>query len=237
MVVGQKKEEEYKFINIYLENFMARYLGPRCRLCRAQKQKLILKGDRCLSVKCPIDKKDNLLRKGLPGKATVSKMRKLSNYGIQLKEKQKLKNFYGILEKQFFRYFKIANSKKGITGENLITLLETRLDNILYRMHFASSRSQARQFIRHGHIEVNGKIVNIPSFNIKKNDIIAVRDKSKKLKQILESLKRVGTDGVMPWLDVNPDDVRGVIKQIPRRNEIKDLEAINEQLIVELYSK
>jgi small subunit ribosomal protein S4 len=216
---------------------MARYLGPRCRQCRAQKQKLMLKGDRCLSLKCPIDKKDNLLRKGLPGKATVSRMRKISNYGIQLKEKQKLKNFYGVLEKQFFRYFKIANRKKGITGENLITLLETRLDNILYRMHFASSRSQARQFIRHGHIEVNGRIVNIPSFNVKKNDIIAVRDKSKKLKYILESLKRVGTDGVMPWLDVNPDDVTGTIKQIPRRNEIKDLEAINEQLIVELYSK
>ena len=164
-------------------------------------------------------------------------MKKLSNYGIQLKEKQKLKNFYGVLEKQFFRYFEIASRKKGITGENLITLLETRLDNILYRMHFASSRNQARQFIRHGHIEVNGRIVNIPSFNVKKNDIIEVRDKSKKLKYILESLKRVGSDGVVPWLDVNPDDVKGVIKQIPRRNEIKDLETINEQLIVELYSK
>ncbi|MBN1467337.1 MAG: 30S ribosomal protein S4 [Fusobacteriaceae bacterium] len=216
---------------------MARYLGPSCRLCRAQKQKLMLKGDRCLSIKCPIDKKDNLKRKGLPGKAASARLKKISNYGIQLKEKQKLKNIYGILERQFFKYFKIANKKKGITGENLITILETRLDNIIYRMHFASSRTQARQFIKHGHIEVNGKIVNIPSFNVKKDDVIAVKDKSKKLKQILESLKRVGSDGVVPWLEVNPDDVKGTIKQIPRRNEIKDLENINEQLIVELYSK
>ncbi len=216
---------------------MARYLGPRCRLCRAQKTKLMLKGDRCLSLKCPIDKKDNLKRKGLPGKAASARMKKISNYGIQLKEKQKLKNIYGVLERQFFKYFKIANNKKGITGENLITILETRLDNILFRMHFAASRTQARQFVKHGHIEVNGKIVNIPSFNVRKDDVIAVKDKSKKLKQILESLKRVGSDGVVPWLDVNPDDVKGTIKQIPRRNEIKDLETINEQLIVELYSK
>lgn len=216
---------------------MARITGAKCKLCRAQKQKLMLKGDRCLTVKCPIDKKDNLLRKGLPGKATTSKLKKLSNYGIQLKEKQKLKNIYGVLERQFVRYFKVASRQKGITGENLIKLLETRLDNIIYRMHFTSSRNQARQFIRHGHIEVNGKIVSIPSFNVKKDDIIAIRDKSKKLKSILESLKRVGTDGVAPWLEVNPDNVKGTIKQLPRRNEIKDLESINEQLIVELYSK
>ncbi len=216
---------------------MARITSAKCRFCRAQKQKLMLKGDRCLTIKCPIDKKDSLLRKGLPGKASTSKLKKLSNYGIQLKEKQKLKNMYGVLERQFVRYFKVASRKKGITGENLIRLLETRLDNIIYRMHFTSSRNQARQFIRHGHIEVNGKIVSIPSFNVKKDDVIAVRDKSKKLKPILESLKKVGTAGVAPWLEVNPDNVKGTIKQIPRRNEIKDLEGINEQLIVELYSK
>jgi small subunit ribosomal protein S4 len=216
---------------------MARYLGPSCRQCRAQKQKLMLKGDRCLSVKCPIDKKSDLLRKGLPGKSAGTRLKKISDYGIQLKEKQKLKNMYGVLEKQFRRYYEIANRKKGITGENLITILETRLDNVIYRMHFLSSRNQARQFIRHGHVEVNGRLVNIPSFNVKENDVIKIRENSKKQKVVLDSLKRVGTDGVVPWLEVNPDDVSGTLKQIPRRNEIKDLDGINEQLVVELYSK
>ena len=216
---------------------MARYVGARCRLCRAQKQKLMLKGDRCLSVKCPIDKKSDLLRKGLPGKAAGLRLKKISDYGVQLKEKQKLKNIYGILERQFKRYYDIANRKKGITGENLIEILETRLDNIIYRMHFASSRSQARQFVLHSHVEVNGKLVNIPSYNVKQDDIITVRDKSSKMKNVLESLKRVGTDGVVPWLEVNPDEAKGTVKQIPRRNEIKDLESVNEQLVVELYSK
>lgn len=216
---------------------MARYTGPSCRVCRSKQQKLMLKGDRCLSIKCPIDKKNSLLRKGLPGKMAGTRLRKISNYGVQLKEKQKIKYMYGILEKQFRKYYEIANRKKGITGENLIIQLETRLDNIVYRMHFLSSRDQARQHILHGHIEVNGRIVRVPSFNVKQGDVIETRNSSKKLKTILESLKRVGTDGVVPWLDVNPDEVKGVVKQIPRRNEILDLANINEQLVVELYSK
>ena len=216
---------------------MARYIGPRCRLCRAQKQKLFLKGDRCLSIKCPIDKKSSLLRKGFPGKGAGARMKKLSGYGIQLKEKQKLRNFYCLLERQFKRYFHIANRKKGITGDNLILQLETRLDNIVYRMHFFSGRSQARQFILHGHVEVNNKIVNIPSFNVKKGDVISISEKSKKMKVILDSLKRVGTEGVVNWLEVNPDEVKGTVKELPKRSEIKDLDNMNEQLVVELYSK
>jgi len=216
---------------------MARYTGPSCRVCRSKQQKLMLKGDRCLSIKCPIDKKNRHLRKGLPGKMAGTRLRKVSNYGIQLKEKQKLKYMYGVLEKQFRRYHEIANRKKGITGENLLILLETRLDNIIFRMHFLSSRDQARQHILHGHIEVNGRIVKIPSFSVKEGDVIEVKNASKKLKTILESLKRVGTDGVAPWLEVNPDEVKGSVKQIPRRSEIIDLGNINEQLVVELYSK
>jgi len=216
---------------------MARYIAAKCRICRGQKMKLILKGERCLSVKCPIDKKSNLLRKGLPGKGPGVRLKKTSNYGIQLKEKQKMKNFYGIYERQFRRLFEIANRKKGITGENLIQLLELRLDNVIYRMHFLSSRAQARQFILHGHVEVNGKVVNIPSFIVKKDDIVSVKDNSKKLKVVLDSLKKFGTEGVTAWLEVNPDEVKGVIKDLPKRSEIKDLDQINEQLVVELYSK
>ncbi len=216
---------------------MARITSAKCRFCRAQKQKLMLKGDRCLTIKCPIDKKDSLLRKGLPGKASTSKLKKLSNYGIQLKEKQKLKTMYGILETQFRRYFEIASRKKGITGDNLLILLETRLDNVIYRMHFASSRKKARQLVRHGHVEINKKKINIPSYNIKQGDIITVSEKSRKNIEILESLKRVGIDGIVPWLEVNPDDVRGSIKQLPRRSDIIYVDNINEQLVVELYSK
>jgi small subunit ribosomal protein S4 len=216
---------------------MARLITARCRICRGQKLKLMLKGERCLTVKCPIDKKSNMLRKGLPGKAPGQRMKKTSNYGIQLKEKQKLKNFYGIFEKQFRRFFSIANRKKGITGENLIQLLETRLDNIIYRMHFLSSRAQARQFILHGHIEVNGKVINIPSYICKKDDVITVKEKSKKLKIILESLKKFGTEGVASWLEVNPDEAKGTVKDMPKRADVRDLDQVNEQLVVELYSK
>jgi small subunit ribosomal protein S4 len=216
---------------------MARYTKANCRLCRAKQQKLMLKGNRCLSVKCPIDKKTGMLRKGTPGKSPGTRLKKVSNYGIQLKEKQKLRNTYGLMEKQFRKYFSVAISRKGITGENLIQLLETRLDNIVYRMHFLSSRKQSRQFILHGHIEVNGKVINIPSYQVKKDDVVTVREKSKKNKEILESLKRVGSAGIVPWIEVNPDEVRGVLKQVPRRSEVIDLANINEQLVVELYSK
>jgi small subunit ribosomal protein S4 len=216
---------------------MARYIEARCRRCRGVNKKLFLKGTRCLSLKCPIDKKDSMVRKGTPGKSAGTRMKKLSGYGVQLKEKQKVKDIYGVLEKQFRRYFHIAVRTKGITGENLIRLLETRLDNIVYRMHFASSRSQARQVILHGHIEVNGKKVDVPSFNVKQDDVITLKEKSKNLKIVMESLRSSGNYGVSPWLEVDTEGMKGIVRQIPRRADITDLTDINEQLIVELYSK
>ncbi len=211
---------------------MGRYLGPSCRLCRAEGVKLYLKGERCNSDKCPITKK-----KGLPGKGPRARIRKRSDYGLQLREKQKVKRIYGMLEKQFKIFFLKAERMRGITGENLIQLLERRLDNIVYRMHFASSRNMARQLVSHGHIMVNGKKVNIPSYLVKENDEIEVRDKSKKLVVIKESLKEYSRSGVVPWLEVDPDRLWGKVKMIPRRSDVTDLADINEQLIVELYSK
>ena len=211
---------------------MGRYLGPSCRLCRAEGVKLYLKGERCNSDKCPITKK-----KGLPGKGPRARIRKRSDYGLQLREKQKVKRIYGMLEKQFKIFFLKAERMRGITGENLIQLLERRLDNIVYRMHFASSRNMARQLVSHGHIMVNGKKVNIPSYLVRENDEIEVRDKSKKLLVIKESLKEYSRSGVVPWLEVDPDRLWGKVKMIPRRSDVTDLADINEQLIVELYSK
>ncbi len=211
---------------------MGRYLGPSCRLCRAEGVKLYLKGERCNTDKCPLTKK-----KGMPGKGPRARIRKRSDYGLQLREKQKVKRIYGMLEKQFKIYFLKAERMRGITGENLIQLLERRLDNIVYRMHFASSRSMARQLVSHGHILVNGKKVNIPSYLVRENDEIEVRDKSKKLLVIKESLKEYSRSGVVPWLEVDPDRLWGKVKMIPRRSDVTDLANINEQLIVELYSK
>jgi len=216
---------------------MARYLQARCRRCRSESKKLFLKGIRCHSTKCPLDKKDSFLRKGPPGKTSGTRMKKMSGYGVQLKEKQKMKDLYGVLERQFRRYFQIAIRQKGITGENLIRLLETRLDNIVFRMHFASSRSQARQLVLHKHIEVNGRSVNIPSYNVEENDVISVREKSKNLVVVKESLRQTANYGFSPWLEVDVDACKGTIKQIPRRADLTDLSDINEQLIVELYSK
>ncbi len=211
---------------------MGRYLGPQCRLCRAEGVKLYLKGDRCNTDKCPITKK-----KGMPGKGPRARIKKRSDYGVQLREKQKVKRMYGMLEKQFKIFFLKAEKMRGITGDNLIQLLERRLDNIVYRMHFASSRKMARQIVSHGHILVNGRKVNIPSYLVKENDEIEVREKSKKLLVIKESLKEYSRAGVVPWLEVDPDRVWGKVKMIPRRNDVTDLANVNEQLIVELYSK
>lgn len=211
---------------------MGRYLGPQCRLCRAEKTKLYLKGERCKGDKCPITQK-----KGTPGKGPRSRRRKTSDYGIQLREKQKLKRMYGMLEKQFKIFFTKAVKLKGITGENLISLLESRLDNIIYRMRFADSRKQARQIVTHGHILVNKKRVNIPSYLVKANDEIEVKEDSKKMAIIKDSLKEYSKAGVVPWLEVDPDKVIGKVKAIPRKNDVTDLAELNEQLIVELYSK
>jgi small subunit ribosomal protein S4 len=177
------------------------------------------------------------MKKKPPGMGLKTRPGKLSDYGLQLREKQKLKRMYGMLEKQFSLYFAKANQMKGVTGENLIQLLERRLDNIVYRMRFASSRKQARQLISHGHIRVNGKRVNIPSFSVRTNDAIEVKEASKKLHSVKESLKEYSKAGTVPWLDVDPDKLSGVVKAIPARNDVVDLQDIREQLIVELYSK
>jgi small subunit ribosomal protein S4 len=192
---------------------MGRYTGPQCRLCRAEKRQLFLKGDRCKGPKCAITAK----RKP-PGMGLHSRTGKLSNYGLQLREKQKLRRIYGMLEKQFRKYFAKAVKSKGVTGEKLMQLLESRLDNIVYRMKFASSRKQGRQLVLHGHVKVNGRLVNVPSFSVRPNDRIEIKERSQKLHVIKESLKEYSRFGVSQWLEVDPEDIK-------------------EQLIVELYSK
>ena len=211
---------------------MARYTGPVCRLCRTEQKKLMLKGDRCRSDKCPINKK-----RAAPGKDPKGRAGKRSDYGLQLREKQKLKRIYGMQERQFSLFFERALSMPGITGENLFAQLERRLDNVVYRLRFASSRNQARQVVLHGHIKVNGKKVNIPSFLVKPNDSIEIKETSKGLVVIKEALKEYGKSGLMPWLVLDPDAMKGTFVAIPRRNDITDLADIKEQMIVELYSK
>ncbi|MBE6349711.1 MAG: 30S ribosomal protein S4 [Spirochaetaceae bacterium] len=211
---------------------MARYTGPVCRLCRTEQKKLCLKGERCNSDKCPINKK-----RGAPGKDPKARAGKKTEYGLQLREKQKIKRIYGMLEKQFHLTFERAQRMGGVTGENLIRLLECRLDNVVYRFHFATSRAQARQLVLHGHILVNGKSVNIPSYEVKPGDTIEVRENSKKLTVILDALKEVSKSGTMPWVDVDIDAQKGTFSAYPRREEVTDLIDIKEQLVVELYSK
>ncbi|MDR1127792.1 MAG: 30S ribosomal protein S4 [Treponema sp.] len=211
---------------------MARYTGPVCRLCRVEQKKLMLKGDRCKSDKCPINKK-----RPAPGKDPKARPGKRSDYGIQLREKQKLKRIYGMQEKQFSLFFDRALRMSGITGENLFVLLERRLDNVVYRLRFASSRSQARQVVLHGHVQVNGRRVNIPSYLVKAEDVVEVKEKSKGLVVIKEALKEFGKSGVMPWLQLDPDALKGKFLVSPRRSDITDLADIKEQMIVEYYSK
>jgi small subunit ribosomal protein S4 len=211
---------------------VARNIGPQCRLCRSQGYKLYLKGDRCKGSKCPVTRK-----KGAPGKGPRSRTKKISDYGVQLHEKQKLKRMYGMLEGQFRLFFEKANRRKGVTGENLIQMLECRLDNVVYRMHLAPSRKSARQLVLHGHISINGRRASVPSQLVKENDEISIREKSAKLTAIKESLKEYSRSGIAPWLEIDPDRMVGKIRAIPRRSEITDLADIREQLIVELYSK
>jgi small subunit ribosomal protein S4 len=211
---------------------MARYTGPVCRLCRTEQKKLFLKGERCKSDKCPINKK-----RPAPGKDPKARLGKRSDYGIQLREKQKLKRIYGMQEKQFSLFFQRALRMPGITGDNLFTLLERRLDNVAYRLRFATSRTQARQIVLHGHVKVNGKTVNIPSFLVRPNDVVEIKEASKNLMVIKEALKEFGKAGVMPWLNLDPDAMKGTFLAIPRRSDITDLADIKEQMIVELYSK
>jgi small subunit ribosomal protein S4 len=211
---------------------MARYIGPVCRLCRTEQKKLFLKGNRCKSDKCPIN------RKALPpGKAPKSRQGKQSDYAVQLREKQKLKRTYGLLETQFRNTFEKALRMPGKTGENLFALLERRLDTVVYRLRLASSRAQARQLVLHGHISVNDKRVNVPSFLVKPADMVAVHATSKKLAIFKDALQEVGRSGVMPWLEINPDAMSGKFCAVPHRQDITDMGDIREQLVVELYSK
>jgi len=208
---------------------MGRYLGPSCRMCRKEGIKLMLKGDRCLSSKCAI------VKKRMPPGNIPKRRTKTSEYGVQLREKQKVKRFYGLGEKQFKHYFKLAARKKGITGETLLIMLERRLDNVAYRMHFSSSRKMARQLVGHGHVLVNGRRVDIPSYLIKEGDEIEVKESSKRMIPVLESMKDISRTGTVPWIEVDPDQLKGKFVYIPKREEI-DL-PVNEQLIVEYYSK
>lgn len=206
---------------------MARYTESTCKLCRREGMKLFLKGDKCYTEKCPFAR-----RPYAPGQHGQNK-KKLTNYGAQLREKQKLRRYYGVLERQFERYFEEAERMKGITGDNLLQLLERRLDNVVYRLSIASSRAQARQFVSHGHILVNGKKVDIPSYLVKAGDVISVKDSSKSLDVIKNNVE--ASTNIPDWLDFNRDSLEGKVLSLPTREHI-DL-PIEEHLIVELYSR
>jgi small subunit ribosomal protein S4 len=208
---------------------VARYTDPVCRLCRREGMKLFLKGDRCFKDKCAIER-----RNYAPGQHGRRRS-KVLGYGLQLREKQKVKRIYGVLERQFRLYFKEAARRSGITGENLLRQLESRLDNVVYSLGFAASRAQARQLVRHGHIEVNGRKLNIPSYQARKNDTIQVREKSRKNEQIRLAVETAAGRGVPTWLTLEPEQFRGTVMDTPKRDEIRL--PIQEQLIVELYSK
>lgn len=208
---------------------MARYTGPSCRLCRRQNMELYLKGERCYTDKCAIKRRN--YPPGQHGQARV----KVTDYGVQLREKQKVRRIYGILEKQFRSYFQEADRMRGVTGENLLSLLERRLDNTIYRLGFASSRTEARQLVKHSHISLNGRKANIPSIIVKPGDVLELREKSRKIAVINDSLAAVVRRGVPQWLELDKDAYKGVVKALPVREDITM--PIQEQLIVELYSK
>ncbi len=208
---------------------MARYTKTNCRLCRRENLKLFLKGERCYTEKCAYD------RRNYPPGQHGQARKKFSDYGTQLREKQKVKRIYGILENQFRNIFKEADRQKGITGETLLALLERRLDNIVYRLGFANSRDEARQLVRHNHFLVNQLKVNIPSYLVKPGDVVELREKSKKVVRVLESLEGVARRGVPQWLELDKDQMKGSMKGLPSREDITL--PIQEKLIVELYSK
>ncbi|GII29466.1 30S ribosomal protein S4 [Planotetraspora mira] len=208
---------------------MARYTGADCKLCRREKTKLFLKGKKCESAKCPIE-----IRPYPPGEHGRGRPKE-SEYQLQLREKQKTRRIYGILEKQFRNYYEEANRKSGKTGENLLQILESRLDNVVYRAGFAESRDAARQQVRHGHILVNGKKVDIPSYRVREHDIVEVREKSRNLLPYEVARATAGDKTVPAWLGVVPDSMRVLVHQLPVRQQIDTL--VQEQLIVELYSK
>lgn len=208
---------------------MARYTGSLCRICRRETEKLFLKGDRCFTEKCSVE------RRQYPPGQHGQRRGKLSDYGVQLREKQKVRNIYGVFERQFRKYFHNAERKKGVTGEVLLQYLEKRLDNIVFRMGFAPNRRGARQLITHGHFLVNGRKVNVPSFLVQTGDVIETREKSREIPIIKESIAKGEQRGVPSWLEVDAQNLKAKVLQIPTREEIQ-LPA-QEQLIVELYSK
>jgi small subunit ribosomal protein S4 len=209
---------------------LARYTGSVCRICRRENLKLFLKGDRCYGDKCAFDR-----RSYAPGEHGQRRRGKLSDFGIQLREKQKVKRMYGLSEKQFRLTFKAADRQKGITGTNLLVLLERRLDNVVYRLGFVNSRTQGRHFVCHDHFLVNGKKVNIPSYLIKVGDEISVGEKSQKVQAIGDSLEAVVRRGLPTWLELEKDKMKGIVKSLPVRDDLTM--PMQEQLIVELYSK
>ena len=208
---------------------MARYTGPVCRLCRREGMKLFLKGDKCYAEKCPMNK-----RAFAPGQHGQGR-KKMSEYGMQLREKQKVRRYYGVLESQFAHYFELAEKKEGITGENLLTILESRLDNVVYRLGFAMSRAEARQLVTHGHFTVNGKKVNIPSYLVKAGDVVALKSGSKDSEKIKAGLEATASKVIPKWLELNRETCEGKVVTLAARDDI-DLET-QETLIVELYSK
>ena len=211
---------------------MARYTGPVCRLCRREGMKLFLKGERCYAEKCAIEK-----RNVPPGSQQGRRRRpmKVMGYGLQLREKQKVKRTYGVLESQFRRYFAEAERQRGITGETLLQLLERRLDNVVYRLGLATSRSQARQLVRHGHFYVNGKRADVPSYSLKEGDAVSVRERSNKKASILYAMEEVKGRGIPGWLEFDASAMTGRVASLPTREQINL--PVQEQLIVELYSK
>jgi small subunit ribosomal protein S4 len=207
---------------------MARYLGPKCKLSRREGTDLFLKsGVKSLESKCKLEVP--------PGGIKGERKQRLSDYGVQLREKQKLRRMYGVLEGQFRRYFEMADRAKGVTGETLLQLLERRLDNIVYRVGFATSRSEARQLVRHGHFRVNGRKVNVPSYLVRAGDTVSVRERSQKVTRIQGALELAQRRGVPDWLEVTPESFAGRVKALPVRSDLTM--PINEKLVVELYSK
>ena len=209
---------------------MARYTESVCRLCRRETTKLFLKGDRCHTDQCAVER-----RNYAPGQHGQGRV-KISDYGVQLREKQKLRRTYGLLEGQFHSYFVKADRMKGVTGENLLLLLERRLDSIVYRLGFATSRKEARQFVRHNHFLVNGRKVNIPSYQVRPGDVVELREKSKEVARINESLDGVMRRGVPSWVELDRQAFKGTVKTLPVRDELTT-PAFQEKLVVELYSK
>jgi len=209
---------------------LARYRGSVCRICRRENLKLFLKGDRCYSDKCAFDR-----RSYAPGQHGQRRRGKISDYGVQLREKQKVKRMYGLSEKQFRLFFQRADRQKGITGTNLLVMLERRLDNVVYRLGFVNSRAQGRQLVRHSHFLVNGKKATIPSILIKQDDVVEVKEKSRNIQAINDSLDAVVRRGIPQWLELEKEHMKGIVKGIPVRDDVTM--PIQEQLVVELYSK